>query len=139
MVGKETTGSLRAGLLWFCVAVVTELIVGQLPFLLGVACATSAALPLAAAVRRLPRSPPSLARSLPARRAFLLLGAVAWASTGRWRAALPLGAASLGVALAAVAGGGGTFRLSVVTLIPVVLLVALGLYLAPPSYRALRP
>ena len=70
--------------------------------------------------------------------AFLLLGAVAWASTGRWRSALPLGAAVLGVGLAVVAGGGGTFPLSVVTLIPIALLVGIGLYLAPPSYRALR-
>jgi hypothetical protein len=37
-----------------------------------------------------------------------------------------------------IAGGGGTFPLSVVTLIPIVLLVGLGLYLAPPPYRALR-
>ena len=139
LVGRETTGSMRAGLLWFCIAVVTELVVGQLPFLLGVACATGAALAIS---RRRPvlAGCAAIACSLasPLAGAFLLLGAVAWASTGRWRAALPLGAAGVGVALAAVAGGGGTFPLSVVTLIPVVLLVALGLYLAPPSYRALR-
>lgn len=139
LVGRDASGPLRAGLLWFCVVIVTELVVGQLPFLLGVACATGAALairhklPVLAAV-----AAAACSLASPLAGAFLLLGAVAWASTGRWRSALPLGAAVLGVGLAVVAGGGGTFPLSVVTLIPIALLVGIGLYLAPPSYRALR-
>jgi hypothetical protein len=139
LVGRDASPPLRAGLLWFCVVIVTELVVGQLPFLLGVACAAGAALairrgwPWLAAVAAVACSLAS-----PLAGAFLLLGAVAWASTGRWRAALPLSGAVLGVALAVVAGGGGTFPLSIVTLIPIVLLVGIGLYLAPPSYRALR-
>jgi hypothetical protein len=70
--------------------------------------------------------------------AFLLLAAVAWASTGRWRAALPLAGAVVGVGLAGLAGGGGTFPLSLVTLLPVVLLVVAGLWVVPKPYLALR-
>src|SRR3954449_529428 len=125
--------------MWFSVIIVTEFVCGQLPFLLGVAFASWAALAIA-------RQRPMLAAvaaaacslASPLAGAFLLLGAIAWASTGRWRSALPLAGALLGVALAVVAGGGGTFPLSVVTLIPIVLLVCIGLYLAPTSYRALR-
>jgi hypothetical protein len=139
VVGRDASASLRAGLLWFCVVIVTVLIVGQLPFLLGVACAAGAAL----AIRRgysLLAAVGAAACSLasPLAGAFLLLAAVAWASTGRWRAALPLSTAVLGVGLAVVAGGGGTFPLSIVTMIPIVLLVAIGVYLVPSSYRALR-
>jgi hypothetical protein len=139
LVRRDASPSLRAALVWFCVIVVTELVVGQLPFLLGVACAAWAAVAVNRGRFALAGCA-ALACSLasPLAGAFLLLGAFAWATTGRWRAAMPLATALVGVGLAVVAGGGGTFPLSVVTLIPVVLLVAIGLYLAPPSYRALR-
>jgi hypothetical protein len=133
------TASVRIGLLWFCVAIVTEVVVGQLAFLLGVACAAWSILALS---RRRPvfAFAGAVACSLasPLAGAFLLLGGVAWASTSRWRQAVPLLGALPGVALAAVAGGGGTFPLSVGTMIPIALLVVLGLALAPSSYRALR-
>ncbi|MFL6240364.1 MAG: hypothetical protein ACJ735_12820 [Actinomycetes bacterium] len=139
VVGRGASASVRAGLMWFSVIIVTEFVCGQLPFLLGVAFASWAALAIA-------RQRPMLAAvaaaacsvASPLAGAFLLLGAIAWASAGRWRTALPLSAATVGVVVAVLAGGGGTFPLSFVTMIPILLLVGLGLYLAPPSYQALR-
>jgi hypothetical protein len=139
VIGRDAGTGARVGLLWFCVTIVTEVVIGQLPFLLGVACATGAVL----AVRRnhlwlaaIAAAACSLASPLAG--AFLLLGAIAWASTGRWRESVPFAAAVLGIGLAGVAGGGGTFPITAVELIPIALLVAIGLYLTPKQYVAVR-
>jgi hypothetical protein len=139
IVDRNAGTWVRVGLLWFCVTIVTEVIIGQLPFLLGVAFATWA-------VHAVRRGHPWLAAlaaagcslASPLAGGFLLLGALAWATTGRWRAASPFSAATVGLGLAAVAGGGGTFPMPVVQIIPIAVLVSLGLYLTPPAYVAVR-
>jgi hypothetical protein len=139
MVDRTAGTWVRVGLMWFCVTIVTEVIIGQLPFLLGVAFATWSVL----AVRRhhpwlatVAAAGCSLASPLAG--CFLLLAALAWATTGRWREAAPFASATAGLGLAAVAGEGGTFPMPLVQIIPIAVLVSLGLYLTPSHYVAIR-
>ena len=136
-------GSRRTGhdlaVLWFAVVSVVNLIVGRLPFALGVAAGIGA---LVAA--RDGRRWWALVLALlcgcasPLAGAFLLLAAFTWWWTVGLRAAGPLAAASVGIVTAAVFGEGGWFPFPVGTLIVVMSLVVPGLVLLPRSATLVR-
>ncbi|MDQ1485123.1 MAG: hypothetical protein QOJ62_816, partial [Actinomycetota bacterium] len=119
----------------FAVFVVGDLIVGRAPF----ACAVTSSLVAVLAVRS--RRPvvatwAAVVTSLfsPLGAAFLLLIAVAWASTIGWRRAAPFAGAFVGLAIAAIAGDGGRFPFPWGTFVGQLAIVVLGL-LATPRYE----
>jgi hypothetical protein len=136
--GKETEGY-TLGLVWFAVAIVANLVVGRLPFALGLMFGIAAVL---AVVRRRARIAIACAvlcsLASPLAGAFLLLFGVAWTRTAGLRRALPLAAALTGLAAAAIFGEGGVFPFPVVTLAAVLACVVLGLLFVPRAQRALR-
>ncbi|HEY6798802.1 MAG TPA: hypothetical protein VI248_29335 [Kineosporiaceae bacterium] len=129
----------RLASLWFAIALVGELIIGQLPFAVGFALALTALLaaqrfhPWVAAVTALAASLAS-----PLAGSFLLMAALAWVSQAGWRRVLPLGAAAGGVLVAALLGGGGSFPFPAISLLTVLLFAGGGLALAPRMPKALR-
>ncbi len=86
------------------------MVVGQMPFGVGVAFGLAA---LLAATRSSPwlAAAAALAASLtsPLAGAFLLMAGLAWATEVGWRRAAPLASAVLGIGAASVLGGGGFF------------------------------
>jgi hypothetical protein len=136
-------GSRRSGddlaVLWFAVIAVVNLIVGRLPFALGVATGIGALV----AVREQRRVWALLLAvaagcASPLAGAFLLLAAAAWLPDIGWRRALPLAAAGFGAAAAAVFGEGGWFPFPWTTLLIVLLLAFGGLVVVPRSSRLVR-
>lgn len=136
-------GSRRSGydlaLMWFAVVSVVDLVVGRLPFALGLALGLGAL--VAARDRR-----PALAWLLaigsgcasPLAGAFLLLAAVAWLPSVDLRRVLPLAGALVGIAAAALFGEGGWFPFPATTLIMVLAFVIGGLVLVPRSEILVR-
>jgi hypothetical protein len=118
--------------LWFAVISVVDLVVGRLPFALGLAFAIGAL-----AATREDRRWWALALALaasaasPLAGAFLLLAAAAWASDAGWRSTWPLAGALGGIAFAAVFGEGGEFPFPAPTLLLVLGAGALALLLIP--------
>jgi hypothetical protein len=116
----------RLGALWFAIGILCPLVVGQLPFGIGVTLSVAGLL----AVRR---GHPwlaglaALAASLtsPLAGAFLLIVALAWTIDIGVRRAAPLATAVVGVVAASLLGGGGYFPFPRTALL-VVLLFSIG-------------
>lgn len=129
----------RLASIWFAIALVGELIIGQLPFAVGFALALTALLtahrerPWAAAATALGASLAS-----PLAGSFLLMAALAWLSQTTLRRVAPLATAAVGVLAAAMLGGGGSFPFPAISLLSVLVFVGLGLALAPRMPPALR-
>jgi hypothetical protein len=125
--------------LWFAVISVVDLVVGRLPFALGLAFGIGA-LAATREHRRWWALALALASSAasPLAGAFLLLAAVAWASDTGWRRTWPLAGAAAGIAFAAVFGEGGQFPFPAPTLLLVLGACALGLLLLPRDRVAVR-
>jgi len=125
--------------LWFAVALVGELIIGQLPFAVGFALALTALLaahrdrPWVAAATAL-----GAALASPLAGSFLLMGALAWLTQAGVRKVAPLGTAAIGVLAGALLGGGGSFPFPAVSLITVLVFSVGGLALAPNMPKAMR-
>ena len=123
----------------FAVFVVGDLIVGRAPF----ACAVTSSLAAVLAVRaRRPvgATAAAVVTSLfsPLGAAFLVLIAVAWAPTIGWRRAAPFAGAFVGLSVAAIAGDGGFFPFPWTAFVGQVVIVVLGLVVAPRYEHAVR-
>lgn len=119
---------------------VGSLLIGQVPFLLGLVFGLGALL----AVRR-GHSPlagvlaAGCSLSSPLAGLFLLLGGLAWTVEVGWRRGLPLAAAGTGpVVSALVGGGGGRFPYPWTSLVGVLAFTALTLAFAPRELTLLR-
>lgn len=120
LVRRDSPTGHDVALLWFAVVVTVDLIVGRLPFALGLAFGIGA-LVAAREDRRLWCAVLSIscAAASPLAGAFLLLAAVAWLPDAGWSRVWRLGLASIGIAAAQVFGEGGTFPFEVPDLVAV--------------------
>jgi hypothetical protein len=136
--GTRRTGH-DVALLWFSAVTVVDLVVGRLPFALGLALGIGAL-----AAQREGRRWWALGLSVacgcasPLAGAFLLLAALAWLSTTSWRRVWPLSGPVVGLAAAAAFGEGGRFPFPFGTLLAVLLFVGIGLTLAPRESTLIR-
>ncbi|MCO5972563.1 hypothetical protein [Actinoallomurus soli] len=122
------------------IGIVGELIIGQLPFALGLAFGLAA---LLAAIEGLPLLVLMMAAcsslSSPLAGLFLLLAGLSWAPQAGWRRVAPLGSAALGMLVSFVTGGGsGRFPFPLVNLLGVLLFSALTLAVTPRSSTLIR-
>jgi hypothetical protein len=126
-------------LLWFAVVTVGDLVIGRLPFALGLWLGLLAMLAVA---RRRPwlAALGALLCSLasPLAGAFLLLAATAWTASVSIRRVLPLASACTGLFVSATLDGGGIFPFPLDSLLAVLAFVALGLLLVPRRFAAVR-
>jgi hypothetical protein len=124
---------------WFAVGVLQPFVVGQMPFIVGLAFGLAA---LVAVHRRSPwwAAAAALAASLssPLVGAFLLMVALAWTIDAGLRRTAPLAAAVVGLAMAAGFGGGGWVPFPRSSLLSVLLFCFLGLALVRRGYRSFR-
>jgi hypothetical protein len=129
--GRRDTGN-DVAILWFAVITVVDLVVGRLPFALGVAFGVGA---LAAVRERRGWWAFMLAvlcsAASPLAGAFLLLAGAAWLPAVGWRRAGALAGAVLGIAAAAAFGEAGFFPFPVSELIWILGFCAISLVLAP--------
>jgi hypothetical protein len=136
--GKERAGHDLA-VLWFAVVSVVDLVVGRLPFALGLAAGIGA---VVAARDRRSWWAGGLALACgcasPLAGAFLLLAAAAWLPTVGVRRVLPLSAGLVGIGTAALFGEGGWFPFPATTLLVVLLLSVGGLVVVPRSSTLVR-
>ena len=129
--GRRDTGD-DVAILWFAVVTVVDLVVGRLPFALGLAFGIGA---LAAVRER--RGWWALllgvlcSAASPLAGAFLLLAGAAWAPSIGWRRSLPLTGPVLGIAAAEVFGEGGYFPFPASELAWLLGFCAISLVLAP--------
>jgi hypothetical protein len=137
--GRETSPATQLGLLWFAVVVVLDLMVGRLPFALGLAAGIGVLVALredrpwwAAALALVCSTASPLAG------AFLLFCGVAWLPDIGWRRAWPIATSLVGLVAAAVFGEGGTFPFLLRDLFAIFGTVAVGLLVARRSSRTLR-
>jgi hypothetical protein len=126
--------------LTLAVGIVGELVIGQLPFALGLAFGLGA---LLAVLRGHPWLVGLLAAccslSSPLAGLFLLLAGLAWAPQVDWKKAAPLSSAALGMLVSLVTGGGGgRFPFPLVNLLGVLLFAVLTLALTPKSSMLIR-
>lgn len=133
------SGGQDFALLWFAVAVVGDLAIGRLPFALG---AAFAALAVLCVLKRRPglATLAAAAASLasPLAGLFLLIGAAAWLGTRRAREVAPLLAATSGLACSLIFPEGGVFPFPFMTLVPLLIVAAIGLYATPHSAVLVR-
>jgi hypothetical protein len=135
--GRARTGD-DVAIIWFAVVSVVDLIVGRLPFALGLTLGLGALVAVKehhrwwALVLALLCSGAS-----PLAGAFLLLAAVAWWPDAR-RRVLPLGGAFIGIAAAALFGEGGWFPFPWTALFIIELLCIGGLVIVPRRQRVVR-
>jgi hypothetical protein len=136
--GRSDTGS-DVAILWFAVITVVDLVVGRLPFALGVAFGIGA---LAAVRERRSWWAFVLAvlcsAASPLAGAFLLLAGVAWLPSVGWRRASPLVGAALGIGAAALFGEAGFFPFPASELVWILAFCAISLVLAPRVARIER-
>jgi hypothetical protein len=136
--GREATGHDLA-VIWFAVVSAVDLVVGRLPFALGLAFGIAA---LAAARERRPARVFVLSvlcsASSPLAAAFLLLVATAWLPTAGWRRTLPFVGSFFGILVAVIFGEGGAFPFPWTSLVLVLVFVALGLLFAARDSVLLR-
>jgi hypothetical protein len=136
--GRDAVGH-DVAVIWFAVVSAVDLVVGRLPFALGLAFGVAA---LAAARERRPSRVFALSllcgAASPLAAAFLLLVAAAWLPTGGWRRTWPFAASGSGIVVAAVFGEGGSFPFPWASLVLVLVFVALGLVLAPAESIVVR-
>ena len=137
--GRRADRGQRLASVWFAVALVGQLVIGQLPFAVGFALALTA---LVGANRDRPwlAALTALAASLasPLAGSFLLMAGLAWLSQAGLRRVAPLGLAAVGVLLGALLGGGGEFPFPAISLFTVLLFAGGGLALAPSLPKSLR-
>ncbi|MDQ1696936.1 MAG: hypothetical protein QOJ03_2289 [Frankiaceae bacterium] len=136
-------GSQRSGhdlaVLWFAVVSVVDLVVGRLPFALGLAAGIGSVV-----AARDHRRGWALVLALacgcasPLSGAFLLLAAAVWLPSAGWRTVLPLGAGAVGIGTAALFGEGGWFPFPATTLLVILLLSVGGLVIVPRSSTLVR-
>jgi hypothetical protein len=130
--GRRDTGD-DIAILWFAVICVVDLVVGRLPFALGVALGIGALV----AVREQRRwgwaaiLAVLCSAASPLAGAFLLLAAAAWLPSIGWRRVLPLLGAVAGIAAAAMFGEGGFFPFPASELVWILGFCAISLVLAP--------
>jgi hypothetical protein len=122
------------------IGIVGELVIGQLPFALGLAFGLAA---LLAVIRGRPWLVLLMAAccslSSPLAGMFLLLAGLAWAPQADWRKVAPLGAAVVGMLISFVTGGGGgRFPFPLVNLLGVLLFTVLTLAIVPQHSRLIR-
>jgi hypothetical protein len=122
------------------VGIVGELVIGQLPFALGLAFGLAA---LLAVTEGRPWLVLLMAAccslSSPLAGLFLLLAGLSWAPQAGWRRLAPLGSAGLGMLVSFVTGGsGGRFPFPLVNLLGVLLFTVLTLAIAPRSSALIR-
>lgn len=137
-MGEDAPGRV-AGLVWFSVVTVADLVIGRLPFALGLTLGL-------AAVYAVQRRRPALAGlaaagcslASPLAAGFLLLAGLAWLPSVGWRRVAPFAASATGLGVAAVFGGGGNFPFVWSSLVSIIAFVALGLWLCPDRYPTLR-
>jgi hypothetical protein len=119
-------------ILWFAVITVADLVIGRLPFALGVAFGVGA---LAAVRERRRWWALALAvlcsAASPLAGAFLMLAGLAWLPTIGWRRAVPLAGPILGIAAAQVFGEGGVFPFPASELLAILGFCVASLILAP--------
>lgn len=124
---------------WFAVGVLQPFVVGQMPFIVGMAFGLAA---LVAAHRDRPvwAAVAALAASLssPLVGAFLLMVALAWTVDAGLRRTAPLTAALAGLVMAAGFGGGGWFPFPRSSLVSVLIFCVLGLAIVRRGYRSFR-
>ena len=122
------------------VGIIGELIIGQIPFALGLAFGLVALLAVVSGhpwLALLMAACCSL--SSPLTGLFLLLAGLAWAPQIGWRRTVPLGSAGLGLLVVLLTGGsGGRFPFPLVNLLAVLLFAVLTLAIAPRSSRLIR-
>ena len=137
--GRDSSPAAQVGLLWFSVVVVLDLMVGRLPFALGLAAGIGVLVaireerPAWAAVLAL-----VCAAASPLAGAFLLFGGLVWLPDIGWRRAWPVAVAGVGLVAAAIFGEGGTFPFLVRDLLAILGTVAVGLLVARRSSHILR-
>jgi hypothetical protein len=123
------------------VGIIGALIIGQLPFALGLAFGLAA---LLAVIRGRPWPVVLLlaaccSLSSPLTGLFLLIAGLAWAPQAGWRRLAPLSSAVVGMLISFVTGGGGgRFPFPLVNLLGVVLFTLVTLAIAPRSSALIR-
>ncbi len=139
LIQREADGDHTLGLLWLAAAVVVDLVIGRLPFALGLTGASLAMLEVTNG-RRVRVGLAAAAGSLasPLVGLLLLLVGVAWLRTRPWREVAPLGFAAAGLVAAVMFPDGGVFPFPWITLVGVLGVVAVGLVVVPSSSKVLR-
>jgi hypothetical protein len=136
--GPRRTGHDLA-VLWFAVVSVVDLVVGRLPFALGLALGLAALVTARDGIRwaALPLAVATGCAS-PLAGAFLLLAAAAYLREEGWRRTWPLAGGGVGIVAAALFGEGGWFPFPATTLLVILLLSVGGLVVVPRSSRLVR-
>ena len=136
--GKRDTGD-DVAILWFAVITVVDLVVGRLPFALGVAFGIGALAAVKEGKRWWAFALAVLCSAAsPLAGAFLLLAAVAWMPAIGWRRSLPLVGSILGIGAAALFGEGGFFPFPASELVWILGFCAISLVLAPRGAKIER-
>jgi hypothetical protein len=131
--GRRDTGD-DVAILWFAVITVVDLVVGRLPFALGVAFGIGALVGVREQRRWWALVLGVLCSAAsPLAGAFLLLVAFAWLPSIGWRRAWPLAGPVIGIAAASLFGEGGVFPFPASELAWILGFCAISLVLAPRS------
>jgi hypothetical protein len=122
------------------IGIVGELVIGQLPFALGLAFGLAALLAVIAGRPWLVLlTAACCSLSSPLAGLFLLLAGLSWGPQAGWRRLAPLGAAALGMLVSFVtSGGSGRFPFPLVNLLGVLLFSIMTLAVAPRSSTLIR-
>ncbi len=139
LIRREAGDDHTLGLLWLAAAVVVDLVIGRLPFALGLTGASLAMLEVTNGRRvrvGLAAAVGSLASPLAG--LLLLLVGVAWLRARPWRDVAPLGFAGAGLVAAQVFPDGGVFPFPWITLVGVLGVVGVGLLVVPSSSKVIR-
>lgn len=139
LIRRVAPGDHTLGLLWLAVAVVADLVIGRLPFALGLTCISLAILEVTNG-RRVRVAIAAAAGSLasPLAGLLLLLVGVAWLRGRPWREVAPIGFAAAGLVAALIFPDGGVFPFPWITLLGVLGVVGVGLLVVPSSSKVIR-
>jgi hypothetical protein len=137
--GRTARRGAQIGSAWFAIGVLQPFVVGQLPFIVGLAFGLAALL-AAHRDRHWWTAAAALAAGLssPLVGAFVLMVALAWTVDAGLRRTAPLACAVVGLVMAAGFGGGGWFPFPRSSLVSVLIFCGLGLALVRRGYRAFR-
>lgn len=139
LVRRVTGSDHTLALMWLAVAVVADLVVGRLPFALGLTGVSLALLEISSGrrwVAGLAAAAGSLASPLAG--LLLLLAGLAWLRARPWRDVAPLAAATAGLVAAIVFPDGGTFPFPWITLIGILAICVVGLVVVPSTSAVIR-